>query len=77
MDYPRPAPPHEGVNNEDETHKKEKRQGHASHDNEKKAQESGYRKVEATMPTRDGLGGRGGFGGAGMVVQPSGKGFTV
>jgi len=76
-DYPRPAPPHDVVNSEEELPKKEKRQGHGSHDNEKKVRESVYKKMEATMPTRDALGGKSGFGGAGRVLQPSGKGFAA
>jgi len=78
-DYPRPAPPQDLVNNEDEPPKKDKRQGHGNHDhdNEKKAQEAVYRKAEATRPTRDAIGGKSGFGGAGRVLQPGGKGFAA
>lgn len=64
-------------NHEDEPPKKEKHQRHGSHDNEKKIRESGYKKVEATMPTRDVLGGKVGFGGAGRLGQPASKMFTT
>jgi hypothetical protein len=76
-DYPRPAPPQDLVNNEEEPPKKDKRQGHGNHDNEKKVREGTYRKMETTRPTRDALGGKSGFGGAGRVLQPSGKGFAA
>jgi len=65
------------LNNKEEPPKKEKRQGHGNHDNEKKVRESTYKKIEATMPTRDALGGKSGFGAAGRVLQPIGKGFAV
>jgi len=78
VDYPRPAPPQDVMHNEEhEVPKKEKRQGHRNHDNEKKLRDGALRKEEANRPTKDVLGGRGGFGAAGRVVQPAGKGFAV
>jgi len=77
VDYPRPAPPQDSTNNEEETPKKEKRQGHGNHDNDKKVRDGVHRKVEMTRPTRDAPGGKFGFGGAGRLVQPSGKGFAA
>jgi len=76
-DYPRPAPPQDLVDNQEEPPKKEKRQGHGNHDNEKKMREGTYKKMDATRPTRDAIGGKVGFGGAGRVLQPSGKGFAA
>jgi len=76
-DYPRPAPPQDLPNNEEEAPKKDKRQGHGNHENEKKVREAAHKKAEATRPTRDALGGKSGFGGAGRVLQPSGKGFAA
>ncbi|KAM6498862.1 hypothetical protein JOM56_006810 [Amanita muscaria] len=82
-DYPRPPPPgedqpeHLHTGGEEEVPpKKEKK--HNMHDNEKKIRESPFYKVEMTRPTRD-AGGKGGFGGgfgaAGRIAQPAGKGF--
>ena len=74
MDYPRPAPPQSPTDNEDDQPKREKRQGYGGHEMEKKMRGSGHRKSDVdTMPTRDSVGGKGGFGGAGRVLQPSGK----
>jgi len=75
-DYPRPAPPHDLMNNE-EPPKNEKRHIHRNHDHEKKMMEVAYKKMEATQPTRDSLGGKNGFGGAGRLVQPSAKGLAT
>jgi len=76
-DYPRPAPPQDLVNNEEEPPKKDKRQGHGNHDNEKRVRGDTYGKAETNRPTRDAPGGKSGFGGAGRVLQPSGKGFAA
>lgn len=65
------------TDNDDEHPKKEKRQGYGTHDSEKKVRESTHKKAEVIKPTKDASGGKGGFGGAGRVLQPSGKGFTV
>ncbi|KIJ13787.1 hypothetical protein PAXINDRAFT_100481 [Paxillus involutus ATCC 200175] len=76
-DYPRPTaqgageehpPPH----NEEEAPKKEKKHGHGSHD-QSRLKESGYRKVGATMPSKDHLTSEHCFGARGRVVQPTGR----
>ena len=73
-DYPRPAPPQSITDNEDNHPKKEKHQGYGSHEAEKKIRDGSHRKSDMdTMPTRDSIGGKGAFGGAGRVLQPSGK----
>jgi len=80
-DYPRPAPPQYLVNEElaKEPPKKDKRQGHGNHDTEKnlKVREGAHNKADATRPTRDAFGGKSGFGGAGRVSQPGGKGLSA
>jgi len=78
-DYPRPAPPQYLVNEElvKEPPKKDKRQGHGNHDTEKKVREGAHSKADATRPTRDAFGGKSGFGGAGRVSQPGGKGLSA
>ena len=55
--------------------KKEKKQW--NHENEMKLKELARRKAENTRPSRDILGGKGGFGGAGRVLQPAGKGLAI
>ena len=80
-DYPRPAPPSEEhtelvhtAPEEEVPPKKEKR--HNMHDNEKKIRESPLWKVEMTRPTRDTSGaGKTGFGAAGRIAQPAGRGL--
>jgi hypothetical protein len=83
VDYPRPAVPgEENVDHpnpplhtdEEAPLKKEKK--HSNHEKEKKLKEREYRKIEATMPTRDMLGGKGGFGAAGRIAQPAGRGLA-
>lgn len=80
-DYPRPAghgeeeahpPPH----NEEEVPKKKKHHGHGNHD-DNRLLESAYRKAEASMPTRDHVGGKNGFGAGGRISQPAAKAFGV
>jgi len=76
-DYPRPAPPHDINNDEGEPPKRERRQGHGNHGGGKKVRECVHRKTEPAKPTRDVIGGKIGFGGAGRLLQPGGKGFSV
>lgn len=77
-DYPRPTPRQSLTDNEDDQPRKEKRQGYGSHEVEKKMRDGGHRKSNMdTMPTRDSIGGKGGFGGAGRVLQPSGREFAA
>ncbi|KAH7886352.1 hypothetical protein F5I97DRAFT_1255665 [Phlebopus sp. FC_14] len=80
-DYPRPAaqgeeqahaPPH----NEEEAPKKEKKHGHKGTE-ERRLQESAYRKAVATQPTRDHAGGKHAFGAAGRIVQPMEKALSL
>ncbi|KAF9049312.1 hypothetical protein BDZ89DRAFT_1154596 [Hymenopellis radicata] len=81
VDYPRPTRPPQSASEDDgheaphheEVPKQEKKHGH---DNEKKMKESGYHKVEATRPTREGHFDHKGFGGGGRIAQPSGKGLA-
>jgi hypothetical protein len=40
-------------------------------------QESAYRKAEASVPTKDHVGGKSGYGGGGRIAQPAGKTFGV
>ena len=82
-DYPRPAPQGEGddqtqhppPHNEEETPKKDKKHGHGTHD-KNRLKESGYGKLDATMPSKDHLGAKHGFGAAGRIGQP-GKPLAV
>ncbi|KAF8633530.1 hypothetical protein AX15_001335 [Amanita polypyramis BW_CC] len=83
-DYPRPAPPgeehtevlHTHTGPEEEVPPKKERK-HNTHDNEKKIRESPLWKVEMTRPTRNALsnGKTGGFGAAGRISQPAGRGL--
>jgi len=80
IDYPRPAAPgNEQTHHSNPPHteeeiplKKEKK-----HENGLKLKELAHRKAENTRPSRDVLGGKGGFGGAGRVLQPAGKGLAI
>ncbi|THH18615.1 hypothetical protein EW146_g2388 [Bondarzewia mesenterica] len=88
-DYPRPAPPgtegeheheheHEHAHNEEEVPKKEKKQGHGAHDNERKLRESAQRKAEENRPRKEGWAPGGKHtGGGGRISQPAGKAFGV
>jgi hypothetical protein len=79
VDYPRPAPPgqEQALHHEDDGVKKDKKQHHGNHENEKKIKESVQWKAEATRPTRDVLDNRKDFGAGGRIAQPAGKGFAV
>ncbi|KAH0837799.1 hypothetical protein J3R83DRAFT_5995 [Lanmaoa asiatica] len=89
-DYPRPAAQEEGEeqaeaqtqqthpppHNEEEVPKKEKKHGHGGHD-QNRLKESAYRKLDATMPSKDHLGSKHSFGAAGRIGQPTGKVLTI
>ncbi|KAG6916872.1 hypothetical protein DXG01_004853, partial [Tephrocybe rancida] len=85
-DYPRPV--HTGTGAEDQVHappphhedeappKKEKK--HMNHETEKHLRDLAQRKVEATRPSKDSIGGHNkGFGAAGRIAQPAGKSLGV
>jgi hypothetical protein len=55
--------------------KKEKK--HWSHENEMKLKELAHRKAEGTRPSKDMLSGNKGFGAAGRIAQPAGKGLNI
>ncbi|KAG6815907.1 hypothetical protein H0H87_010353 [Tephrocybe sp. NHM501043] len=76
-DYPRPvhaegAEDHPPPHHDDEVPpKKEKK--HMNHDAEKHMRDLAQRKLDATRPSKDMMGGQKGFGAAGRIAQPAGK----
>ncbi|KII94217.1 hypothetical protein PLICRDRAFT_36464 [Plicaturopsis crispa FD-325 SS-3] len=73
-DYPRPAAPGEEQehyappHHDEDPLKKDKKQ-------QKHIYDMQGRKADIRRPTRDLLGGKGAFGGAGRIAQPAGKGL--
>ncbi|KAI6015617.1 hypothetical protein EDC04DRAFT_2903716 [Pisolithus marmoratus] len=74
-DYPRPTAQETDrtPQKEEETPKKQKKQGHRAQD-DKQFKENPSSKLDATRPTRDNLANKHGFGAAGRIGQPMSKG---